>query len=482
MRQEKVGSMRRQLLISFSSTIAVLCIGLAFTGYYINLFGKEKYAVIALVLAIVSAIQNLDGLQKPLVNKYINAALSDTDLTSVIKPALCFSALVGLIAVGVFYICFGFVVDGLTSIEFTYISASGAFFLFLFFYSSPVSGYLIFKNQSHLNQVRKLVVFSTLYVFFFIFSYFYGDSLFLLVGLGFAGCAGFIYVFRVSGQSVVPSFDIRISINRNYRIFALGMGLNASVFLFLFIDKVFLYDLPAADMADYLIPSELLSKLAVIHGIFGGVLLGRIAQDAASSNGGFDVSTYFQSTIIYVGVIAIIGVNLSLYGRDFFEVWLGAEVNRQMMQVYYILVVSFVLNSFGWLGFNILLVDGRLRIATFIYMAMPCVLLLACYFLSDAFGIVGISISIAVARFLDVLLFFVSVRGHRYLVLGAIKKSWLPIRVLMIGLLLTIMFKVFMSMHIVSTGIYSLLLGVLAFITIFVFSYKFLLVNGYVIK
>ena len=79
-----------------------------------------------------------------------------------------------------------------------------------------------------------------------------------------------------------------------------------------------------------------------------GVLLGRIAQDAASSNGGFDVSTYFQSTIIYVGVIAIIGVNLSLYGRDFFEVWLGAEVNRQMMQVYYILVVSFVLN-FIWL-------------------------------------------------------------------------------------------------------------------------------------
>ena len=472
--------MQRQLLIGYSSTIAVACIGLGFTGYYINLFGKEQYAVIALVLTIVSAIQNLDGLQKPLVSEYIKASVSDINLTAIIKSALCFSALIGFIAVCVFYFGFSFVIEGLTTTEFIYISASGAMFLFLFFYASPINAYLIYKNQSHLNQVKKLVVFSTLYIFFFMFSYFYGDSLFLLVGLGLAGGAGFIYVYKVSEQTIVPSFDICTSTPRYFRIFTLGMGLNVSVFLFLFVDKIFLYGLPSSDMADYLIPFELVSKFAVIHGVFGGVLLGKISQNAAVNNGTFNVSSYFQNTILYVGIIVIIGLNLSLYGREFFEIWLGLEVNTQMLEVYYILVVSFILNSFGWLGFNILLVEGRLRIATFIYIAMPGALLVGCYFLSDMFGVLGIAISVAMARLLDVVLFIVSAKSHSDKAIGAIKKSWLPIKVLVIVLSLTIIFKVFTSMFIVVSNVYSLILGILFFIILFLSSYKILSVKGYV--
>ena len=125
--------MRKQLVIGYSSTVAVACLGLAFTSYYVNSFGKESYVVIALLLTIISAIQNLDGLQKPLINEYIKASLGGLDLTSVIKSALCFSIFIGFIAVTFFYIGFSFFVEKLTTPEFIYISVSAAVFIFLFF-------------------------------------------------------------------------------------------------------------------------------------------------------------------------------------------------------------------------------------------------------------------------------------------------------------------------------------------------------------
>ena len=374
--------MRKQLVIGYSSTIAVACLGLAFTSYYVSFFGKESYVLIALLLTIISAIQNLDGLQKPLVNEYVKASVGRRDLTDVIKSALCFSALIGLVAVVIFYLSLRFFVDNLTTYEFIYISVSGAIFIFLFFYLTPMNAFFIFANQPHLNQLWKLVVYGSLYIVFFICTKIYGDGPMLLVALGFSGFLGFLFIYSVSRNTFVPSFNVFPSISRFFRIFILGIGMNLAIFLFLFVDKIFLYGLPAADMADYLIPFELMSKFAVVHAIFGGALLGKISQYSVRSGGDFDALDYFKSAIFYVGIISVISINLVLYGKDFFNIWLGLEVTTQMIVVYYVFIVSFFLNSFGWLGFNILLLEGKLRIVTIAYIAMLVVLIVACLFLS----------------------------------------------------------------------------------------------------
>ena len=166
-------------------------------------------------------------------------------------------------------------------------------------------------------------------------------------------------------------------------------------------------------------------------------------------------------------------------GRIFFYLWLGTEVTSQMIEVYYVFIMSFFLNSFGWLGFNILLVNGRLDIVALIYFAMLVVLLICCYFLSGILGVLGVAIAVLIARLLDVFLFVVSIQSHLVEFICAIKKSWLAIKVLILVLAMTILVNFLENELIELSSIYSLMFGAFFFTSFCVATHKYLSSNGY---
>lgn len=402
-------SVKNQITKGVIATFVLALIGLLFTRIYVSEYGKEDYVLISTILAVMSAIFNLDALQKPLVFEYHNCKNKSIDFSSFVKMATSFSLVIGLIGGGIFGISVHFMGFNVEDREFVYLILGSLGFIVFFFWSTPHNAYLVFMGKSHANQIWKLINYGLFFIGVLIVSNFWGSGEHVFLLLIASGFLGFIYITRTSGLSLSLSVRIKEAFSRFHKIFFLGLYLNISIFMFMMIDKFFLNGFSLLERSDYLIPYELILKISIIHGIVGSALLGDLSLSLARNNSSA-FHLYIKRSILYIVLTGFSCLFLFLTDDFFFDIWLAGQSTDSMLLVYDILILSFFLNSFGVVGFNILLMMKQLNVAGNIYLFLPITLLVSCFLFVEKIGVVGIAVSVVVARIFDVVLCFFAFR------------------------------------------------------------------------
>lgn len=415
-------SINKQVAVGVICTLLVALSGLFFTQYYVTSFGKEQYSLISLMLAVVAAILNLNGLQNPLVAEYSRIADRDFGIDNAIRDASTFSVLIGLFAVVIFGFALFFLDVGLVGQWMWYVSIGCGVFIFIFFLATPYKAYLIHENKSYLLQVWKLIVYGSLFFLMYVISRLRDNSPDVFSALVISSVVGYVFILIASAKPILVSLSLRTALRRYSQLFTFGLMLNGSLFLFLIIDKLFLRLLEREDAADYLIAYELILKVSIIHGIVGTVLLGNLSRKITTKEKNA-LFYYHCYAVAYIGFTAFLAVYFFLYSGDFFELWLHGQETEVAIDLFQIFVVSFILNGFGWLGFNVLILRGQLSRVAKLYLFLPMILTLSCLVLTREYGAYGIAFSVVFARLVDVAVFSAALNEKRSILKPVFKSS-----------------------------------------------------------
>lgn len=418
--------MKRQFIIGILSNILIAISSLLFIRFYVTNFGKDNYAIIAIIMAIISAIMNLDGFKKPLVHEIQLAGTDKDKLYNSISLAITFSVALGIFAIVLFYLIIFFnIKSGPASLNNGYILLGGSIFILCYFYRIPFNAYLIYSQRPHLNEINKLIVYLVMFSGFTVLTLTYGVSPIVYTSLILSGVSGILFIFIIVDLPFMPNLNFRRAFKKYAKIFSYGLIFNVSIFLFLTIDKAFLSIFSEADKSDYLIPYDLVLKFSIIHGIVGTVLLGNIVSSFSNSKYIQSIEKkYIYHSLLYIGFIVIISVNLFLYGSNFFFFWLGNDVTNKMLTIYFLLIIAFFMNSFGWLGYNLLLVDGKISLIAKIYSLMPLILIIGCTLFNNILGIYGLVFSVILGRSVDIILFVFSLSNRFHLLKSCLQKCY----------------------------------------------------------
>jgi len=185
-------------------------------------------------------------------------------------------------------------------------------------------------------------------------------------------------------------------------------------------DKWFASTFTPDVVADYMIPHDFFLRLAALSGIIGTVLLGNTVRLFNTAN---KVQTarvnYAYSTVLTLLFMLLITLNIWLYGRDFLLLWVGNAVTENMVKTYLIMSVAFFLNSFGWLGFNLMIARDKFRVVSWLYWGVPFILIVAYLGVMSKFGVVGLAIAVAFSKIVDIALFIIGMR------IGGVRLSYL---------------------------------------------------------
>lgn len=166
--------------------------------------------------------------------------------------------------------------------------------------------------------------------------------------------------------------------------------------------------LPAASVAYYATPQELILKIYLIPGALTSVLFPRFAAEKSGSH-----SLYLKS-LAAIGAIVASACLIGLISTRFIlSIWVGEEFAEASALVMQILIVGVFFGAVSSIPYTYLQAIGRANLTAVSHIAQLPIFLLATYFLTSTWGIEGAALAWSGRLCIDALVLFVAAQIMR---------------------------------------------------------------------
>ena len=410
MNQLKAGAALNYVVI-----ILNMLVGLLYTPYMLRMMGQSEYGLYSLVASVISYLTVLDlGLGNAIVRytAKFRAEGKTTDQYEMFGMFLVLYVIIGVIAfaagLGLY-----FNVDTLFGATMTVeeLDKARIMMLFLIFnlavtfpmsiFGSIITAYERFVFPKAVNIVR--VVLNTVIMI-------------CLLEVGYKAVAMVILQTVFNILTLVINFiycKYKLKIKIFFRNFKWGFLKEVAVYSFwiflnVIMDRIYWSTgqfvlgafVGTAAVAVFAIAIQLEQIYMQFSTAIAGVFLPKVTGMIARNDNRKDISNLFIRTgrIQYI-VIALILTGFIVFGRDFINLWAGADYNSAYV-ITLLFFVSLSIPMIQNLGITILQARNQLKFRSLLYIAIASVSLIFQIILSKRYGGVGCAISIAGALFL----------------------------------------------------------------------------------
>ena len=158
----------------------------------------------------------------------------------------------------------------------------------------------------------------------------------------------------------------------------------------------------AKQVAFYTAPSELVLRLITLPSAVTRTLFPNF-----SANNAVDNQRVYKLSIIVLGVSAtLIALPIFIFAEDILILWMGAEFAGEPIWVLRILVIGFVINAMAQVPFTQLQAKGLSKITALVLMCEVLPYLLALYWLTKNYGLIGAASAWTIRVIIDTFIFF----------------------------------------------------------------------------
>lgn len=191
----------------------------------------------------------------------------------------------------------------------------------------------------------------------------------------------------------------------------------------------------AAAVAYYATPQEIVTKLWIIPGALTAVLFPTFAAQMARRD---DQARQLFDKAVFWLFLALLPLTsfLALFARELLTVWLGAEFAAHSTVILQIFAVGIFLNCMAHVPFTLIQSAGAPRITALVHTVELPFFLVALWWLTSTYGVIGAALAWFIRMSVDTLLMF----GLCYSLLGWSLKSIMSFKVLCLLLLSTLTF------------------------------------------
>lgn len=237
-----------------------------------------------------------------------------------------------------------------------------------------------------------------------VFALYYPSFTMLVLGLVVARFLTFI----ASALWITKYIKIKPAINWSYatQLFKFGSWLTVSSVIgpvMVYFDRFILSSMIGAkQVAFYTAPSELVLRLITLPSAVTRTLFPNF-----SANNAVDNQRVYKLSIIVLGVSAtLIALPIFIFAEDILILWMGAEFAGEPIWVLRILVIGFVINAMAQVPFTQLQAKGLSKITALVLMCEVLPYLLALYWLTKNYGLIGAASAWTIRVIIDTFIFF----------------------------------------------------------------------------
>lgn len=217
-----------------------------------------------------------------------------------------------------------------------------------------------------------------------------------------------LLTFAASMLWITKYIKIKPDINWSYatQLFQFGSWLTVSSIIgpiMVYFDRFILSSMIGAkQVAFYTAPSELVLRLITLPSAVSRTLFPNF-----SANNAVDNAKIYKLSVIVLGISAtVIALPICIFAEDILILWMGAEFAGEPKWVLRILVVGFVINAMAQVPFTQLQAKGFSKVPAIVLMCEVLPYLLALYWLTKNYGLVGAASAWTIRVILDTFMFF----------------------------------------------------------------------------
>lgn len=396
-------SIFRNVLYGLSTWLLPLVLSFISTPIIVRSLGDQDYGIYALVLGFIAYSFNLSFGRA--ITKYVaeyRASGANEKIRDIISATFFINLTVGIVVIVFIFLTANFFVtdvfeiaadDQSKTVFALYIASLTLFFLILNqVFNSILQGIHRFDVYSQITNFNSAAIISGN-----IFLAVCGYGLTFLLGwnllITFFSCLFFI----VSAKRHLPEFGISLSFPKEtIRIvlkFSAGViGYQILANLFILFERGWLTrNLGVENLTYYVVP---MSLAIYIHSFISSIVLVVFPLASELKNEREKLlRLYLKATKIVCFLVAFIGTTIVIHSRDFLILWMGAEFAEKTFLVLIVHTITFSFLAILNVSWNMTEGLGYPQFNTFLYaicLFVNVVLLLA---VTDAYGIVGISLA-----------------------------------------------------------------------------------------
>jgi O-antigen/teichoic acid export membrane protein len=169
--------------------------------------------------------------------------------------------------------------------------------------------------------------------------------------------------------------------------------------LILTLDKLFItYTLGASVLVIYAVPFQLSEKLLLIANSFGNAIYPYYSQTDFNQK---LLERYFLKFVLIISIITILGF---VIGKLFLELWLGQSFNSQMINIFYIFLFSFYIQSLTVIPFTYLTGISRPKLIAKYHIILFIIYISFLSISIEYYGLIGAAYLFLIIKVLDLLI------------------------------------------------------------------------------
>lgn len=214
--------------------------------------------------------------------------------------------------------------------------------------------------------------------------------------------------FTASVLWITKYIKIKPDINWSYatQLFKFGSWLTVSSVIgpvMVYFDRFILSSIIGAkQVAFYTAPSELVLRLITLPSAVSRTLFPNF-----SANTTVDNQRVYNLSIIVLGISAtLIALPIFIFAEEILILWMGAEFAGEPKWVLRILVIGFVINAIAQVPFTQLQAQGLSKVTAIVLMCEVLPYLIALYWLTKNYGLIGAASAWTIRVILDTFIFF----------------------------------------------------------------------------
>lgn len=186
----------------------------------------------------------------------------------------------------------------------------------------------------------------------------------------------------------------------------------------------------AAAIAYYATPNEIVTKLWIIPGALTAVLFPTFAAQITRGNG--EAQGLFKKGLLwlFLAMVPVVLV-LILFADEILRLWINEEFASQSATILRILAAGILINSLAHIPFTLIQSSGNSRLTAMIHLCEFPLFMLALWWLTIQYGVVGAALAWLLRMIVDTALMF------RYAIpVVGLHVSWLINKKLLLGMIL----------------------------------------------